>query len=119
MFKYGTLPAGMLAIASFVLSLASADEPAPKEYKAGFIKIEARGKLKTGIVAIGGESAGTLLTTPAGTLELDLSKKRDLQALAEKLDGTDVVVTGSLTIRKGVEVRQRLIVSVQALKAAK
>lgn len=98
-------------------ALSSAGERAQKG-KAGYIKVEARGVLKTGIVAIGGETTGTILTTPSGVLELDLAKKRDLQALAEKLDGKDVIVTGNLTIRKGVEIRQRLIVTVTGLKAA-
>jgi hypothetical protein len=84
----------------------------------GFLKVEARGKLTTGIVAIGGETTGTTLTTPGGTLELDFGKNRDLRALAEKLNGKIAVVTGTLSIRKGIEVRQRLIVSVSTLKAA-
>lgn len=114
-----TILAAFLALSVMVISLAAGGEPGAKISKEGFIKVEARGVLKTGIVAIGGETTGTILTTPAGTLELDFAKKRDLQLLAEKLDGKEVVVTGALTIRKGVEVRQRLIVAVQKLKAAK
>ena len=114
MFKT-TLAIGILALG--VIATIDADEPLAKG-KAGYIKVEARGVLKTGIVAIGGETTGTNLTTPSGVLELDIAKKRDLQAIAEKLDGKEVVVTGHLTIRKGVEVRQRLIVTVTSLKAA-
>jgi hypothetical protein len=114
MFK-SMLALGMLVLG--VVAIGNADEPSAKG-KPGYIKVEARGILKTGIVAIGGETTGTVLTTPGGALELDLSKKRDLQALAEKLDGKVVIVTGNLTIRKGVEIRQRLIVTVTGLKAA-
>ncbi|MBM4068786.1 MAG: hypothetical protein FJ271_07555 [Planctomycetes bacterium] len=112
----GIVTLGLLAFGAAAGN--DADEPAAKG-KVGYIKVEARGTLKTGIFAIGGETTGTVLTTADGALELDLAKKRDLQALAEKLDGKAVVVTGNLTIRKGVEVRQRLIVTVTGLKAAK
>jgi hypothetical protein len=83
----------------------------------GYIKVEVKGVLKTGIFAIGGETTGTIITTKKGTLELDLGKDKNLRAQAEKLNGKSVVVTGNLSIRKGVEVRQRLIVSVATLKA--
>jgi hypothetical protein len=85
---------------------------------AGYLKIEAKGKITTGIVAIGGETTGTTITTPGGTFELDLSKNKDLQAQAEKLNGKTGIVTGTLAIRKGVEIRQRFIVTVTTLKAA-
>lgn len=85
---------------------------------AGAIKIEARGKLKMGIVAIGGETTGNILDTKDGKLELDLSKK-NLIEVAEKLKGQEVIVSGTLSIRAGVEVRQRLIVTVTSIGAAK
>lgn len=81
------------------------------------IKVEARGKLKTGVVAIGGETTGIILVTKDGKLELDLGKQ-ELKDQAEKLSGKVVVVTGNLSIRKGVETGQRLIVNVGTLKAA-
>jgi cytochrome c-type biogenesis protein CcmE len=83
-----------------------------------YIRVEARGKLKTGVVAIGGETTGTLLVTKDGKLELSLTAKKDLPELAEKLSGKDVVVTGTLTVRKGVETGPRIIVNVATLKAA-
>ena len=48
----------------------------------------------------------------------NLSHKTDLQAQAEKLNGKTGIVTGTLAIRKGVEIRQRFIVTVTTLKAA-
>ena len=82
-----------------------------------YIKIQARGKLETGIMAIGGETTGTILHTKSGTLESDLAKNK-LGDQAEKLNGKAVVVTGTLSIRKGVEIHQRLIVVVETIAAA-
>jgi hypothetical protein len=84
----------------------------------GFIKINAQGTLRTGLVAIGGETTGTTLTTKDGTLELDFGKNKKLRDLAAKLDKKRVEVTGTLTLRKGIEKPgTRLIVQVSELKA--
>src|SRR5947207_1141086 len=83
-----------------------------------FIKITAKGALRTGLVAIGGETTGTTITTKDGTLELDFGKNKKLRDLAAKLDKKPVEVTGTLTMRQGVEnPRTRLIVRVTQLKA--
>jgi len=81
-------------------------------------EVQVRGTLKTGIVAIGGETTGTIVRTKAGTFELDLGKDKELRALAKKLDGKEVVVSGPLQVRKGVEVKERRIITVKTLKAA-
>jgi hypothetical protein len=83
-----------------------------------YIKVEVRGKLQTGVIAVGGETTGTELQTKDGTLELDLTANKDLRALAGKLCGKMVLVKGQLTIRAGVEKPQRLIVKVASLQAA-
>lgn len=83
-----------------------------------FVKVEARGKLKTGIVAIGGETTGTILATKDAKLELDLSANKELQDRAQNLNGKVVLVTGMLHVRKGVETPQRVILAVATLKAA-
>lgn len=82
-------------------------------------KVELTGKLRTGIVAIGGETTGTILETKKGTYELDFGKQKELRQKAEKLDGKNVNVAGRLDIRKGVEVKERRIVSVSSLEEAK
>jgi hypothetical protein len=76
------------------------------------------GKLMTGVVAIGGETTGVVLKGKTGTVELDLGTNKDLLARAEKLNGKDVIVTGKLEIRKGVEIAERRIVTVTDLKPA-
>lgn len=87
--------------------------------KGDFIKVEIQGTLKTGIAAIGGETTGTTITSGGITWELDFGKNKDWPALAEKLDGKAALATGTLAMRKGLAVRQRMIVTVTALKAAK
>ena len=82
-------------------------------------KVELTGKLRTGIVAIGGETTGTLLETKKGTYELDFGKQKELRQKAEKLNGKNVKVVGKLEIRKGVEVKERRIVTVTSLEEAK
>lgn len=42
----------------------------------------------------------------------------ELRKKAESLNGKNVTVTGTLNIRKGVEVAERRIISVTALKEA-
>lgn len=79
-------------------------------------KVELKGKLRTGIVALGGETTGTIIETRDGTFELDFGKDKDLRQQADKLDGKTVQVEGSLTVRKGVDVKERKIVAVRKLE---
>lgn len=82
-------------------------------------KVELQGKLRTGIVAIGAETTGTIIETKDGAFELDLGKDKALREKADKLNGKAVQVAGTLTIRKGVEVKERKIVAVSKLEEAK
>jgi len=87
-----------------------------------YIKVEIKGTLKTGIVAIGGETTGTTITVKGKdvsdvTWELDLGGNEELVAAAKKLDGQTALVTGTYTKKKGVEIRERQIVKVTSLKA--
>ena len=71
---------------------ALAAEPVPK-------KVEMKGTLRTGIVAIGGETTGTIIETKEGKYELDFGTDKDLRKKAEELNGQMVVVTGELNMR--------------------
>ena len=77
-----------------------------------------RGTVRTGIMAIGGETTGVTIAARGATWELDLSKDPALRAKAESLSGRKAVVRGSLEVRPGVERRQRWIVTVTGLEAA-
>jgi hypothetical protein len=85
----------------------------------GYVKVEVKGKLLTGIAAIGGETTGVMITTSKNIAwELDLGKDKDVRARADKLSGKTVVIKGELTIKEGVERGPRTIVKVTELKAA-
>jgi len=84
----------------------------------GSIEVDVVGKLRTGIVAIGGETTGATITAEGITWELDFGKDLALRAAADKLDGKAVRVRGNLKQRKGVEIKQRWIVTVSGLEAA-
>src|SRR6266508_2045701 len=73
-------------------------EPAKKE-EATYIKVEAKGTLQTGIMAIGGETTGTILKTKDASVELDFSKAKEKP---KKFDKKTVIVTGTLTFKKRV-----------------
>ena len=77
------------------------------------------GRLKTGVMAIGGETTGIILVTMAnGTYELDLKKNAELGKLAETLNGRKVVVEGEYQPRPGIEVKERRIILVTSIKEA-
>jgi hypothetical protein len=82
-----------------------------------YIKVEMKGTIKTGIVAIGGETTGTTITVKDVTWELDLGGNKELAAAADKLNGKPALVTGTFTKVKGVERGERNVVKVTNLKA--
>lgn len=82
-------------------------------------KVELKGVLRTGIVAVGGETTGTIIETQKNKFELDFGKHKELQRKAMKLNGKTVLVVGTLAIRKGVEVKERRIITVARLEEVK
>jgi len=83
---------------------------------ADYIKVEVRGTIRSGMVAIGGETTGTVVTARGATWELDLGQVPDGPRRAKALDGRAVVVRGSLEVRPAVERRERVIVTVTSLE---
>ncbi|MBV9124604.1 MAG: hypothetical protein JO112_14705 [Planctomycetes bacterium] len=79
-------------------------------------EVKIQGTLRTGVVAIGGETTGIVLQTKAGTFELEVGRNKQLREKAEHLNGKEVAVTGTLTVRQGVEVKERKIIRVASLK---
>ena len=100
------------------VSRTRAGEEPPKPEKADGNAIEFTGKVRTGIVAIGGETTGTTISANGKSYELDFRQNPMLRALARTLNGKDVVVRGTLQQKEGVEVRQRRIIMVAELRAA-
>lgn len=83
------------------------------------IRVEVTGTLQTGLMAIGGETTGTVISANGVTWELDLRKHPKLQALVDRLNGKKVTVRGTYERRRGVEIPQREIVTVTDLVPAK
>jgi hypothetical protein len=110
----------VVAFTALLVSVVTAetrDQAADKENKES-IKVEIQGQLRTGVLAIGGETTGVTITASNLTFELEFADGSGLAAKAEDLNGRDVVVTGKLEGRKGVEIPLRYIVEVESLKAA-
>ena len=81
-----------------------------------FVNVEIRGKLETGIAAIGGETTGVRIQADGISMELDLRAQPELSKQLDKLNGKLVHVSGQLTVRQGVETGKRQVVIVKSLK---
>jgi hypothetical protein len=81
------------------------------------IQVTVVGTLRTGMMAIGGETTGVTITSKGITWELDLGRRGPLRKTADKLNGQKVKLRGSLERRRGVEIKQRWIVTVASLQA--
>ncbi|MBX3440526.1 MAG: hypothetical protein KF861_23755 [Planctomycetaceae bacterium] len=82
------------------------------------VTVRVIGILRTGIIAIGGETTGTTITAKNITWELDLKDDATFREKAERLDGKLAKVEGRLERKEGVEVPERWIVTVTALDHA-
>jgi hypothetical protein len=105
----------LLAAALLFSSPVRGADPEPTDY----IQVEIRGKLDHGIVAIGGETTGTVIHVGKITWELDLGGNAKLLEQAEALNKKTVIVTGRYFQRTGVEIPVRHLVKVESLTAAK
>lgn len=83
-----------------------------------YVKVEVKGTLEHGVVAIGGETTGTIITAGQLTWDLDLSQRQEFAELAARLNGKTAIVTGILQRFKGVEVPERRVVTVTSLKGS-
>lgn len=105
----------MCALAICVAQIAFSDEPKSAEES---ITVTVTGTIRTGVVAIGGETTGVTIKSKGATFELDIGKNAALRTAAEKLDGKTAVVEGTLERRSGVEIKERWIVTVAKLRSA-
>ncbi len=85
---------------------------------AEYIKVEVKGKLNSQIFAIGGETTGVQISANGVVWELELGRDAALRKTANELNEKQVVVTGTLTVKSGVEINKRWIVKVAALRDA-
>lgn len=105
--RIGPVMLGMLVIAGWVATCQAEDDD--------FVRVQIKGKLKTGMMAIGGETTGTIIRAGDIVYELDCSANKEILASLERLDGKTVYVSGKLQLKRGVEIRQRWIVKVDGL----
>ncbi len=96
----------------------AAELPLKELEKGKAVEVQVRGKLIDGIFAIGGETTGTIIKFGKTAWELDLGREKEQRELAEKLNGRQVVATGTVRQKSGVEIRKRTIVTVKSLVAA-
>lgn len=80
-----------------------------------YIRVEVKGRLSTGVVAIGGETTGATISSGDVSWELDFAGKPELRRKAQGLDGKIVTVKGRLSVKRGVEIGRRWIVRVESL----
>jgi hypothetical protein len=107
----------LLALITFTPYFATS-ATVPEETDGDYIKVEIKGTLETGLMAIGGETTGTVVRVKNVTWELDFGSQEEFRALAAKLNKKTVLITGTYEKKKGVEVRERHIVKVATLRAA-
>src|SRR5439155_9904439 len=97
-----------LAVLLAALAPALAEEKKPDLS----IRLEIKGTVATGIVAIGGETTGAAITTKQG-FGCELAGLKD-----EKLNKKTAIVEGTFDVKPGVEIRQRSILTVTSAKEA-
>ena len=90
----------------------------PRKKPDEYVKVEFKGKLNSGVVAIGGETTGVVITARGITWELDFGRDAEIRKQADALNGKTVIVTGQLSVKRGVEIPRRWIVAVDSLKNA-
>jgi hypothetical protein len=107
----------LLALTLVATSGLQADDPTVKADE-DVVTVKVVGTLRTGLVAIGGETTGTAVKAKGITWELEFGQNAELKKVADKLNGKRVTVEGSLERRAGVEVKERWIITVTRLHAA-
>lgn len=91
------------------------NEMAPEQTAADSINVVVVGTLKTGIMAIGGETTGTTITANGVTWELELQDVKQFE-FAKQNANQRVRVTGEFVQFGGVEVPDRSVVLVRTLE---
>ncbi len=81
-----------------------------------YIRVEIKGRLNSQVMAIGAETTGVVVEASGAVLELELKDPQQRRA-AEQLHEQQVLVTGRLQVRQGVEIQQRWIVTVDSLRS--
>jgi len=94
------------------------DKPIAAAGEADGTNVKVIGVVRTGLVAVGGETTGMTITTDSGTYELDTHGDVDLARRLQQLDGKRAAAEGRLSIKIGVEVSQRRIIEVSRIASS-
>lgn len=98
------------------LSITAATQ-ADDEGSFDYMNVEINGDLRTGLVAIGGETTGSDITAKGWRFELDYPND-DMAALADRLARTKhAQVLGTFRLVKGVELPDRWVLDVKKIRA--
>ncbi len=97
-----------------ICAFAFAQEPHNSDPPLQSVSVECHGRLRQGVVAIGGETTGTTITFNGMMWELDL-KDDAQQEFGKKHHKGTVTATGTLRKIAGTESKVRLIVDVKTL----
>src|SRR4051794_22551788 len=104
--KYSYLLVLVAAVCLAGVGFAAGGAPAataPAASAAAANELTVTGKLSTGVMAIGAETTGTVINDGKTSYELDI-KDAAMKKTAEGLNGKQVTVKGTLTIKQGIEV---------------
>jgi len=94
---------------------AAAEELSSEGTYTDSISIEVNGILRTGQMAIGGETTGTTITSKGIQFDVDWSNAAQLARQAEQFDGKHVRLSGTLRQQTGPERGRRFIINAKDL----
>lgn len=95
-----------------------AENSSPQKPKSSPKPVTVTGKLEAGLMAIGGETTGTRVTTSNNRVyELEFVQHPELQESIDEFDGKEVTVTGPMRLIRGVERNDRWVIDVLKLQA--
>lgn len=112
-FKMRTLISG-IGLTFGLLAIAVADEASPKPSPKPSVSVEFSGRIRHGMIAIGGETTGTTISFQRIIWEVQLDNDAE-RTFAEDHNKETVVVTGSLRKVAGIERKDRWIIDVTKL----
>lgn len=104
----------LLTIGLTLCTIALADDTHSPKAPESSVSIECHGRLRSGVVSVGGETTGTTITFNRIVYELQLQSEAD-QKFAKDHHKQPVIATGTLRKVAGVETKARWIIDVQTL----
>ena len=111
-----TIFSPVMICAMLLSPIALAETSPAQKPKSGPKPVTVTGKLEAGLMAIGGETTGTRVTTNGRVYELEFKKHPELREKVEEYNGKEVTVTGPMRLIRGGEGPDRWVIDVQKLE---